>query len=443
MAKRKTIEAWDNNDVDSLMDALFDKAKQYYGDDNIYTGTEAEQRIVGIKMPALSLRYLLQSSVFPLSRMTQLVGTESAGKSTLLYEIMRWHRLAGGRNLLLESESKDSPELRNMVLNHDPKAILTKPCDCLEDWQEGLLHFIKWGQELLDGTPAKPGPGRIRPLCCGIDSLTGKAARETEEKVCKAGFAERSYAIEANLISTFMKVMPQKIAEYPFSIVGTNHLKPATDARGMKVRNVPGGRSIKFQETFEIELSHVRDIEKAQYSGYTVKIYTLKNSLGARHKAIYVDVIFWNDVDPETNEVRPMMFWDWEGASIQFLIDMKTKKHPIYPKIEEILDLHPIRTTSNRVWSTALGTDSSNPQTFRDAGKELEKHPEILNALYPLLGIRQRMEFVTGEDYREQRKKAREQALKYDTTPKVMGDIPILEDSEEIDPAYLDSIVED
>ncbi len=410
MAKNKrNNDAWDTDSVDDLLDALFDKAKGFYGNDAVFTGSEAEQRIVGLAFPAFSLRYLFQSTVFPLSRMTQLVGTESSGKSTLLYEMFRWFKLFGGKSVLLENETKDSPELRNSLLDYDYKSVIIKPCNSLEEWQDGLIRFINWTKEMLDGTASKPGPGRIRPLCCGIDSLMAKASMETDEKISKLGYAERSFPIEANLISSFMKVMPQKLADIPACVVGINHMKPGTDNRGRPTKNIPGGRSLKFQETYEIELARIAEINKKAYSGYTVKLFTKKNSLGQDRKAIFVDILRWYEKDPITGEMKMRTIWNWEAASITLLLEFQKNKD-VWKEISEVCDLHPVRTSSNRVWSNALGISPDDAATYRDAGIALEQHPEIMNELYKILCIKKRMAFVTGEDYRDQRKRAGELA---------------------------------
>ncbi|NDD54114.1 hypothetical protein EBZ39_09590, partial [bacterium] len=50
---------------------------------------EDQDPLIGLPLPTLAARYLLQANIFPLSRFTQLRGEFSAGKSALLIEIMR------------------------------------------------------------------------------------------------------------------------------------------------------------------------------------------------------------------------------------------------------------------------------------------------------------------------------------------------------------------
>ena len=425
MAKKKSDAVWGVEQADELMDAIFAEAKKQFGADNFYTGSESEQLIVGLPLPSLSLRYLFQSTVFPLSRMTMVTGQQGSCKSAFLYEIFRWHRMFGGRNVLLECETKDSPELRASILEYDPKAVGVKPCNSLEEWQAALTKFITLNQDMMTGTKTNPGPGRIIPFCIGIDSLMAKASEENIEKVMKEGFAGRGHPVEALKISQFMKVWPQKLFGWPFSVVGTNHLKPSTDHMGRPTRNIPGGMSLKFQETYEIEMAFLEDIKRADHEGVVVQMLARKNSLGPSRKKIKASLVWWNEyVDPSNSEVAAMIalagerppdqpfviqrtMWNWHTSSIELLLEIQSKDPGRWRKIEPYLDLHPERSKGNMVWSTALGIAPTEKVTFREAGEILETRPDILSHIHGLLGIRERYVFEPGKDFKSQLDKAK------------------------------------
>lgn len=421
MVKKRTDEVWDIGRADSLMDAMFNEAKKLFGDDRFYTGSESEQLVVGLPLPALCLRYLFQSTVFPLSRMTMITGQQGSCKSAFLYEIFRWHRLFGGRNILLECETKDSPELRASILGYDKKAVGVKPCHSLEEWQTALTRLITLNQELMTGTKANPGPGRIIPVCIGIDSLMAKASEENIEKVMKEGFASRGHPVEALKISQFMRVWPQKLFGWPFTVVGTNHLKPSTDAMGRPSRQIPGGMSLKFQETYEIEMAFIEDIKRADHDGITVQLMARKNSLGPSRKKIKASMVWWNDfVEPDSPEALELeesdfispssvgptsiqrTMWNWHSATIDMLLEIQSKDPGRWKKIDPYLDLHAERSKGNMIWSNALGISIVDKVTFREAGEILETKKDILTHLHALLGIRERYEFEPGKDFKNQ-----------------------------------------
>ena len=417
MAKKKA-QTWGVEQIDELMDAMFDEAKRKFGDDTFYTGRESEQLIIGLPLPALSLRYLFQSNVFPLSRLTVLTGQQGSAKSAMLYEIFRWHRASKGRNVLLECESKDSPELRASILNYDSKACGVKLCESLNQWQEGLTWVINENQRIMTGTSSSPGPGRIIPICVGIDSLMAKASQENIDKMIKEGHADRAHPLEALMISQFMKVWPQKLIRWPFSVVATNHLKPTKDFMGRPGRNIPGGMAPKFQETYEVEMAFLRDIRTTTKEGLTVSLLLRKNSLGPSRKQITADLVWWyeevetGDPDNPTKTIQRTK-WDWNTSSINLLLEIQNKNKMLWKKISEHLDLNPVRGKGLAIWSEALNIPEDEPVSYERAGEILESRPDVLKHVESLLGVRERFIFTPGVDFEQQIEAAKQKALEH------------------------------
>ena len=244
--------AWTGTQRDSSLNGMFDSMlaqAQHELGTGVTIGTQAEANLIGLPLPALCLRYLFQSTIFPLSRLTQVTGEEGSAKSAFLYEVMRWHMIYGGGGVLAENENKDSPELRNSILEWNPawlNRLIIKQTYSLEEWQDVFTTFVDIAKKEQD----KPGgSGRTVPICFGIDSLMATAPQSEIDSVNKDGHASRGFALAANLIARYMRTMPERIQEYPFTMIGTNHLKPATDMRGLPTANIPGGKAVKFMET--------------------------------------------------------------------------------------------------------------------------------------------------------------------------------------------------
>lgn len=391
-------------DIDEYLLPVVESARDQFGDD-VFDDEEAKKRIIVLELPALSLKYLFQSSGMALGRMTMIAGQEGACKSAFLYEIFRWHRKYGnGKCYLFENESKDSPSLRLGILEYDEKACVVKTCRSLEDWQEGLTRYIDYIQSIMDGK-GKTSIGRSAAICFGIDSLTGTASRDSQDSIRKHGFATREHPVEALLISKYMRTIPQKIASWPMSICGTNHLKPSVDMMGRPIDNIVGGMSLKFQETYGIKMQRVADIDKVSEGGVTVNITMIKNSLGQSRKKITADLKWYWEEDEETGESKQIIYWDWYGASIAKLLEYP-QRGEIGSKIMQVVDLNPVQSRGKYVWSNALGISKNSPATYEEAGKELEKlissKDETKKILYPALGISEYKVFKPGTDIRDQ-----------------------------------------
>lgn len=379
----------------------------------ISIGTEAETLLVGLPLPALCLRYLFQSTTYPLSRICQITGEEGSAKSALLYEIMRWHMVYGGGGVLLENELKDSPELRQSLMQWNASwlnRLEVLKTYSLEEWQGGLTNFLTVAQRIQD---AVGGPGRTVPIAFGVDSLMSTAPQSEIDAVLKEGFAQRGYALAANLIARYMRTMPVQIKAYPFSIIGTNHLKPATDFMGRPTSTIPGGKSVKFMETFEVEMHrhHNCDIDTLDYGGLRLIFKCKKNSLGPSRKMIVAELLWWT-VPDQQGIFRQQTCWDWDTASIELILRFETDKgkKTIFNRLQQICDINVTDKGKRIGWSRMLGIPRDNPVPFRQLGAMLEARPDLLAQMYPVLAITPRRPFEPGSDYRDLLATAREQA---------------------------------
>ena len=162
------------------------KAKGHSG---VIAAGDHDNLLVGIPIPALAFEYLMTLSAFPLGLVLQLIGEPGTLKSSLLFEIFRWFRLAGGGAYLYEHESKVSLKLLNSVMDepHGGLGAVLEPCESVEDWQERLMAWTKRLQKQFMGTKAEPGPGRCIPIVSGVDSLMGKLSEESQSKILASG----------------------------------------------------------------------------------------------------------------------------------------------------------------------------------------------------------------------------------------------------------------
>ncbi len=399
--------AWTGQQRDVTLNGMFEsmrgQAQQELGS-AVSIGTQAEANLVGLPFPALCLRYLFQSTIFPLSRIYQITGEEGSCKSAFLYEIMRWHMIYGGGAVMAENENKDSPELRNSILQWKEEwlaRLILKPTYALEEWQDVFTIFVDIARKTQD---AAGGSGRTVPICYAVDSLMATAPQSEIDAVRKDGHASRGYALAANLIARYMRTMPERIQEYPFTMVGTNHLKPSTDPRGLPTSNIPGGKAVKFMETFEIEMKKAMnpDIDVLEYGGLRVKFIARKNSLGPSRKAITAELLWWN-ADDGRGTFRQQTAWDWDTATIELILgfELAKGKKTIYNRLCDITGIRVHSKSQRLAYSDILGIPKSQPMLFRVVAGALEQRPDLLSQVYQVLGITQRRAFKPGTDYRD------------------------------------------
>lgn len=408
--------------VEEMFGSLIDEVSKETGRSDIMGAEVVERMIMGLPLPALSLAFLYQNTALPLGRVISFVAEEGSCKTPLLHEHMRWNLMAKGANVLIENENKGGPDLLNSILGYNRNWMARTaydPSDSLEDWMESLTTWTKKINKMCTGHEDNPvddveeqkwrkegkGTGWKTPFFLGIDSFMATGSRNTIEKIEREGAPRRSHPEEALLISLYFKTLASKLRDKPIIIAGTNHMKPSTNQQGLPVANIPGGKSIKFAETFRVELSKGAKIDLTDKGGVKVYIRTAKNALGQTGRGIEVNFM-WTRGIVNDKEVQ-LSWWDWNAATIDLLLKFKAKNVSIWNHINEIVDIHPV--SGRRAWSKALGFDgSAEAVPYSKLGAALEARPDLVVQLYSPLRIKPRHVWIGGDvDYRDAIKAAK------------------------------------
>jgi hypothetical protein len=366
---------------------------------------KANLPIIGIPLEAISLRYLFGNDVFPIGRMTELVGVSESCKTAFLFEIYRWHiyntsehyefdpsEMHGGyvHNLI---EQRDSPDLRSSILQlgrPDPYPVVKS--HTVEDWQLNCTNWVKRAEE-------KFSPGAMSyPIAIGVDSITAVTTRDEQEKTWDAGYAQPNFSQIAKSINMWAKVFFNKMEPWPLSLIAVNHLKENRAPNGSISRNVPGGSALKFASTFMLRLQKRDDIELLNLKGRIIEIHTEKNSLSPGcHESLKVRMTWTCDDDGNQHTI-----WDWHDATIELLtsFDATRKK-----RIMDIVAIENIDKTRRTADCSQLGLKKVS---WSELGKAIMNNKEIAYSLDKFFGVRNRRKFEIGTPYCDQTAAANE-----------------------------------
>lgn len=384
------------------------------GRDDTLVADEADKVLIGLPLDALSKRYVFMNDCLILGRVIQIEGWQQQRKSTLLFELFRWHArqpFQGGGEYLL-TEPRDQPDLRRAILGPELYgSVRLHQCRTTEAWQTCGVQFIKRLAKRYGDAAACPFP-----VMLGLDSMAGVTHEAAYKKVWKDGHASVGFGIDANLNNTYFKAVFYDAADWPLTWVFTNHLRAGQDAMGNYVERTPGGVTIHFAVTWELKLRVIYDYNYASKVGKRVVIEVVKNSSGPRsgHR-LEVDVLHGFDDNGEQ-----WMDWDWHGATTTLLLGYGQSKNPAWPslkrQIDEIVCLEDHGGRGNhddehagdrRVSCPALGLTKVH---YDEAGRAIEENAPIREALDMLFGIRKRIPFRPGVPYNKQLQDARRAA---------------------------------
>jgi len=271
----------------------------------------------------------------------------------------------------------------------------------MDEWQSNLLRKSDEWAKLFDKDVGDGNPGWIIPLGLAVDSLMATACQEAIDALVKKGSAGRSFPIDANSLSQFAKALGMILGGRPVWLIVTNHAKPFTDRdTGLPKWNIPGGKSFKFMQSLEFFLTRVKDVHRVNFNGVDIAIRATKNCFGESRRKMIVPVRWTHDIDPETGQSRQWSMWDWPQASIMLIQHFQAKQPGLAKQIAEIVEIRPGKN-ANRVWSPTLGINSRDEAvSLHEAGCMLEERPDILEALYPILSIKQGRFYRPGMDFR-------------------------------------------
>lgn len=376
--------------------ASLQNAKDNHGRSDLMPAVLAHDLTLGLGLPALSLELLFQCTILPFQRVIQIVGAEGSAKTALAFEMGRWFRESSGLVTLQENESKFSDGLAMSIMNlyDDPMALTLSETNSVEEWQEMLqLHYDKAKKLMLGSGKKDPGSGRTWPYLQILDSVYGKLALETIEKIEKAGYAERGHPLEAMKITRILQKIPSDLRGFPFGLVVINHLKPGNNAQGQTVRNKPGGKHVAYQSSFEIEMTKLGKMPKSpNREGLKLLVKCWKNGFGTTGRTAQINLLWrYKEVDGQTRQIT---WFDWDAATIRMLTHEDN-----YTRTKEIVDL---TSHKGKYHSKRLKVSKDDPLSPADMGKLLFSTPDVRDELRAAFGVAKYNVFEPGVDYLKQ-----------------------------------------
>jgi len=387
---------------------------------------EAQDPLIGLPVPALSARYIIQSNIFPLSRFVQLRGEFSAGKSALLLEIMRWFAVYGGGGVVIDTENKASRSMIDGICGHNPdymRRVVAVQANTVEEWQKQYIGLC----QLIHKQSDEDTTGNAYPMCIGIDSISAVEVERRVDKVSEEGHASAGHPYLARNLSDFMRTaLVPTLRHYPIAFVATNHLKEEINQMGFGApkKYAPGGASLDYYPTLILDMERVsrKMVEKSGQEGQAVRIIATKNNLGAPGRRCVVNLMWYTRSVPVVSPNGEIIaytsqqhhYWDWHTATTRLLIDVQDsdrKPQPGHdPKIAELMrqvcDVEYKHGTKNSdiplVWSTALGVTKQEAIPEAELSMLFERNDRVKSLVHGLLGINQYAVCNPAVKYREQ-----------------------------------------
>lgn len=383
------------------------------GDPMTSLGGASLRQVLGIPIP-LAMEWLIGANMFPLSKLIQIVGKTGSNKSSLGFEILRWLSQLEGIGLLFDVENKYNALLAASFLGYpqsEAEEVLgIVECHSCTDWQTKLLRRTEmFIERMLKKSKNNPKPcGDTFPIGLMVDSVVARLTEKAQEGVLERGYGDKKWADEAMSVTYFLKTYMTKLAATPFLLILINHLKLQKVEGTFAVEHKKGGGElIGFQEIIELELTRKRAFELCatqadealDKGGNTINIACTKNSFGATHREVTVDLVWSRKT--VNGEVRQFSRWNWGAALIDIL--QSYKQASAKRRLAEIVDITG-DPDKGKYWSKRLKLTKDTAVDKATLGNMISRDIPLKRELRKLLGIREYAIVKPGISFRQQLK---------------------------------------
>ncbi len=315
--------------------------ERHYGKGAIMRLGDVSERLSTevVSTGSLSLDIALGAGGVPQGRITEIYGTEGAGKSTLALHIMAETQKKGGTAAYIDVEHALEPSYS---------------AKCGVDLEALLIAQPDSGEQALEITEYLVRSGAVDTVV--IDSVAALVPKSELE----GDMGDSHVGLQARLMSQALRKLTAAIHHSNTAVIFINQLREKVGVMYGSPEVTPGGRALKFYSSVRIDLRRVESIKHGtEVVGSRVRARVVKNKIAPPFRTAEFDIMFNQGINKMGDLVDLGVAQDLIKKSGAFYSHGETRLGQGRENAKDFLSQHP--ELAQEIESRIRGTENLIP----------------------------------------------------------------------------------